>query len=90
MSSHSRWGQPQVSRLVSFTHTAAEAWEECWWGASAGEEVGGLRWLASVNTDTRGIKISEICRGSVVAVLALVSSVMKAAGFVYPAGFWES
>lgn len=58
--------QLQGSGLVSCTHGDTEAWEMRIPGSSG---VAGLG--ASANTNTCGAKADEVCRGSVLAVLAV-------------------
>lgn len=74
---HRSEGHPRGSRLASCTCAAAEAWAGCWWGcwAPVGQwEVKsreGPRWLVSAKVSVCGAKTSDICRGSVAAVLAI-------------------
>lgn len=86
-----RWG----TIVASCTYTATVAHGPgchvvggLWWGWGGSRER--LRWLASANVKTCGTKAGEMCRESAVAVLLLVSSLVKSAGFACRAGHWES
>lgn len=49
----------------------------------------GLRHLMLANANTCGLKVGEICRGSAVAILALIFSVVKSTDCVCKAGHCE-
>lgn len=91
---HHSGGQPLGSTLVCCTHAATEAWAGCQCGSWALAGFMGKRerlmWLVLAYMNACGMKASEISRRFTVAVLPLVSSVAKVAGFVYRAGHWES
>lgn len=71
-----------MSRLLSYTHTAAEIWAEAvvfglWWVQEKEGDQVGLRWLVSANTNTCGVRTGEICKRFIVALLATGIFIVK-------------
>lgn len=77
-----------ASYMCEATETLAGQWcrSKLWWGQERGREEVGLRYLATVNTNTSGEKLARSAGCSPWLYWLLVSSVAKSAEFEHRVG----